>query len=195
MGRVVYWLSVSIDGYIETREREIDWSAPSEELHRFFNDSARQAGMFLMGRRTYDMMAAFWPTADTLPDANEITKDFAAIWRDKPKAVFSRSPREVAWNGRLVSENIAAEVNALKVQVEGELWIAGPNLAATFIELGLVDEYRLFLRPIVLGGGTPFFPPMEKRLPLRLIDPPRTFADGVVMLRYVTFSPPRRPEA
>ncbi len=185
MGRVVYWLSVSIDGYIETRDKEIDWSAPSDELHRFFNDSAREAGMFLMGRRTYDMMAAFWPTADAIADASEVTREFAGIWRNKPKAVFSRSPREVAWNSRLITGNIADEVNDLKQRVDGELWVAGPNLAATLVGLGLIDEYRLFLRPILLGGGTPFFPPLDKRLQLRLVDAPRVFPEGVVMLRYV----------
>ncbi len=184
MGRVVYWLSVSLDGYVETRERAIDWSAPSVELHRFFNDGARGAGMFLMGRRTYDLMAGYWPTADAQPGATEIIKDFSRIWREKPKVVFSRSPREVAWSSRLVTRDVAGEVARLKQQVDGELWVAGPNLAATFIELGLIDEYRLFLVPIVLGGGTPFFPPMEKRLPLRLVDEPRTFPGGVVMLRY-----------
>ncbi|HEX8789753.1 MAG TPA: dihydrofolate reductase family protein [Polyangiaceae bacterium] len=184
MGEVIYWLSVSVDGYVETRDKQIDWSAPSEGLHRFFNDTARVAGMFLMGRRTYDMMAAFWPTADQVPGASDLIKEYAGIWREKPKAVFSRSPREVAWSSRLVTGDVAAEVNALKRRVEGEMWLAGPNLAATFAELGLIDEYRLFVRPIVLGGGTPFFPPMDARLRLRLAEAPRTFPEGVVMLRY-----------
>lgn len=184
MGRVVYWMSVSLDGFVETRDKRIDWTAPTEELHQHFNDEGRKAAMFLMGRRVYEMMAAYWPTADEAPGASEITKEYARVWREKPKVVFSRSHRDVAWGSRLVTQDIAREVTALKQQVDGDMWLGGPNVASTFIELGLVDEYRLYVRPIALGGGTPFFPEGHGHLGLRLMEKPRTFADGVVQLRY-----------
>jgi dihydrofolate reductase len=184
VGRVVFWLSVSIDGFIETKDKSLEWSAPSQELMQHFLDEGRQAAMFLLGRRMYDLMAEYWPTADTIPGATSVTKDYASIWREKPKVVFSRSHRDVAWSSRLVTHDVASEVMKLKQQVDGDMWLSGPNLAATFVDLGLVDEYRLYFLPIVLGGGTPFFPSLRRRLRLRLVEKAHTFADGVVRLRY-----------
>jgi dihydrofolate reductase len=183
MGKVVYWMSVSLDGFVETRDRKIDWTAPDEELHRFFNEDARKMSVFLYGRRTYELMAAFWPTADASPSAPEYIVDFARIWKSKPKVVFSRTPRNVAWNGRVVSDNIVAEITNLKQSVAGAMGLGGAGIAATCMKLGLIDEYRLFVRPIVLGGGTPFFPPMDHPLSLRLVET-RAFPGGVMLLRY-----------
>jgi dihydrofolate reductase len=183
MSKVVYWMSVSLDGFVETRDGKIDFTAPSEELHRFFNEYARHEGAFLCGRRTYELMASYWPTADSDPSAPEPIVDYARIWRRVPKVVFSKTLRHVEHNSRLAGDDIRAEVAALKQQVEGDLGLSGPTLAATFMKLGLIDEYRLFVRPIVLGGGKPFFPAFERPVDVRLVET-RTFAGGVVLLRY-----------
>jgi dihydrofolate reductase len=192
MGWIVYWLNVSLDGFIESEEKSPRWAAPSEEVFQHFLDEGRRAAVFLMGRRTYELMAAAWPTMHEVPGATEAFKEYGRMWTAKPKVVFSRSPREVAWNSRLVTRDVVPEVTALKERVEGDIWLGGPNLAATFIEHGLVDEYRLNVVPFVLGGGTPYFPPPARNLRLRLLEKPHTFANGVVKLRYGV-QPPDEP--
>ncbi|HEX4404414.1 MAG TPA: dihydrofolate reductase family protein [Polyangia bacterium] len=184
MARVVYMQSVSLDGFVETPDHEIDWTAPSPELERVLLEDVKNVSVFLHGRRTYDLMASVWPTADASPGASPFVAAFAPVWRDTPKVVFSRSARDVAWNSRLVTTDAARAVAALKAEHGGEMWLGGPDLAATFVPLGLIDEYRVNLRPFVLGAGTPYLPAMDRRVALRLIEPPRTFPDGGVMLRY-----------
>ncbi len=179
MARLVYSMFASVDGYIEAPGHDIGWSVPDEELHAYANDEARASSVFLYGRRLYELMAQFWPTADAGPDTPEVIADFARVWRDKPKVVFSRTLTEVAWNSRLVRDDPATEIARLKRELDGELSVGGPTLAASVIDL--VDEFRLFLHPVALGAGTPFFP--DRRLPLRLIDT-KTFGSGVVLLRY-----------
>ncbi len=184
MSNVVYWMSVSLDGFVETRERNIDFTAPDEELHRFFNETAKRMSVFLHGRVTYDLMAGYWPTADADPCAPDVIAEFARIWRSKPKVVFSRTPRDVAWNSRVVTDNIASEISSLKQSVDGDMCLGGAGIAATFMKLGLIDEYRLFIRPIVLGGGTPYFASLDQPLTLQLVET-RIFPAGVVLLRYL----------
>ncbi|MGH7270289.1 MAG: dihydrofolate reductase family protein [Polyangiaceae bacterium] len=183
MSKVVYWMSVSLDGFVEARDGKIDWTAPDDELHRFFNEHARGMGAFLYGRRSYELMAGFWPTADREPSAPEPIAEFARIWRRVPKVVFSKTLRKVEHNSRLAGDDLGAEVATLKQEVDGDLGLCGPTLAASFIKLGLIDEYRLFVRPVVLGGGKPYFPPLEHSLNVKLVEA-RTFPGGVVMLRY-----------
>jgi dihydrofolate reductase len=176
-------MSVSLDGFVETRDGKIDWTAPDDELHRFFNEHAREVGAFLYGRRSYELMASFWPTADQNPSAPEPIAEFARIWRRTPKLVFSKTLSKVEHNSRLAGDDIGAEVAKLKHEVEGHLGVCGATLAASFMKLGLIDEYRMFVRPIVLGGGKPYFPPLDRPLDVRLVET-RTFPGGVVMLRY-----------
>ena len=185
MSKVVYSLNVSLDGYVEAEGGDIGWGMPDEELHRFFNDQVREQRAFLYGRRLYELMAAFWPTADASPSVPDYIAEFARIWREKPKVVFSRTLQEdqVAWNGRLVRGDVAQEIGALKREPGGDLDVGGPTLAAECIRLGLVDEYRLLVHPVVLGGGKPFFPSLERRIGLRLRET-RTFRSGVEYLRY-----------
>jgi dihydrofolate reductase len=183
VSKIVYWMTVSLDGFVETRDGKIDWTAPDDHLHRFFNESARKVGAFLYGRRSYELMAGFWPTADANPSAPEPIAEFARIWRRTPKVVFSRTLRHLEHNSRLAGDDIRAEVAKLKQEVQGDLGVCGPTLAASFMNLGLVDEYRLFVRPIVLGGGKPYFPLLDRPLSVRLAET-RTFAGGVVLLRY-----------
>ena len=114
MRKVIYSMGVSLDGYVEGPNRELGWSTPDEELHRFWNDRARETGTFLYGRRLYELMADFWPTADTDPSAPDYVVEFARIWRDMPKVVFSRTLEKVDWNSTLVRGNVAEEVANLK---------------------------------------------------------------------------------
>jgi len=176
-------MMVSLDGYIETADHKIDWITIDEEIHRVANDEAREEGMFLYGRRLYDLMAAYWPTADADPSIPEYMAEFARIWRDKPKVVFSKTLQRVDWNSRLVRGDAAAEIRRLKQGSDRDLSIGGPTLAATAIRHGLIDEYRLMVNPVVLGAGTPFFSAVDRPISLRLLER-RSFAAGVVYLRY-----------
>ena len=185
MRKVIYSMSVSLDGFIETPKREIDWVIVDEELHTFFNDQARDMGAFLYGRRMYELMVDYWPTADAEPSNPAYVIEYSRIWNDMPKIVFSKTLNRVGWNSRLVRDDIAGEISKLKAQPGRDLQLGGPTLAATFIQLDLVDEYQLFVNQILLGGGTPFFPALNKPINLRLIET-RTFGSGVVYLRYQT---------
>ncbi|MBN2502944.1 MAG: dihydrofolate reductase family protein [Anaerolineales bacterium] len=183
MRKVIYALNVSLDGFIEDVHGELGWSVPDEELHAHFNDKDRSYDLFLYGRRLYETMAAFWPTAEEDPDAPAYVIDYARIWKNKPKVVFSRTLDRVDWNSRLVRENIADEVNKLKSQPGGEMNVAGAELASVFSQLGLIDEYQLYIHPVILGGGKPMFGPLEDKINLELIET-HTFGSGVVLLRY-----------
>lgn len=185
MRKIIYSMSVSLDGFVETPNREIDWAIVDEELHTFFNDQAREMGAFLFGRRMYELMIDFWPTAGANLSNPAYIIDYAHIWRNMPKIVFSKTLDKVEWNSRLVRDNIAEEIAKLKAQPGKDLSLGGPNLASTFIQLGLVDEYQLFVNPVVLGGGTPFFPASHNPINLQLIET-RTFNSGVIYLRYQT---------
>jgi dihydrofolate reductase len=183
MRKVIYSMSVSLDGFLETADHQIDWVIVDEELHTFFNEQARDSGAFLYGRRMYEIMTDYWPTADTKPGRPAFEVEYAHIWKDMPKVVFSKTLDKVAWNSRLVRDDIAGEINTLKTQPGKDLQLGGAGIAATFIRLGLIDEYQLFVNPIVLGSGTPFFPALETPIKLRLLET-RRFSAGVVYLRY-----------
>ncbi len=188
MRRLVYSMSVSLDGFVETPSRSLDWVQVDEELHVFFNDEAREMSAFLYGRRMYELMVDYWPTAGTDPAATPAMLEFARIWKDKPKIVFSRTIGRVDWNSRLVRDDAAKEVARLKALPGFDMSVGGPTLASTLIRAGLIDEYRVFVHPVFLGAGTPFFPVTEGRIGLSLLET-RTFGSGVVYLRYETVSP------
>ena len=183
MRKVIYSMSVSLDGYIETVDKKIDWVIVDEEFHPFANQQARGMSAFLYGRCMYELMATGWPPVLKDPTVPEYMLEFARIWLDKPKMVFSRTLDKVEWNSILVKEDIAGVVKKLKAQPGGDMGLGGAGIAASFIQLGLVDEFRLFIQPVVLGNGTPFFPPLEEPLRLELLES-RTFGSGVVYLRY-----------
>ena len=182
MRKLIYSMGVSLDGFIAGPNGEIDWSAPDEELHRFHNQQARETGAELYGRRMYEVMR-YWETADDQPSAPEHELEFARIWKDTPKIVFSKTLEEVEGNARLIRDGAAEEVVKLKEQPGMDLAVGGAGLASTFIKLGLVDEYRLFVSPVVLGGGTPYFPALDERINLELVET-RTFGSRVVYVRY-----------
>jgi dihydrofolate reductase len=183
MGRLIYGLSVSLDGFVETPSRSLDWVRVDEELHSFFNDQAREVSASLYGRRMYELMAGYWPTAESDPSATPAELEFARIWNDLPKIVFSRTLTSVGWNSRLVRDDPVEEVRRLKAQPGFDMDVGGPTIAAPLIRAGLVDEFRIFLQPVVLGRGTRFFPDMADRIDVDLVET-RTFGSGVVYLRY-----------
>jgi dihydrofolate reductase len=181
--KLIWTISVSVDGYMEGPNHQIDWHMVDDELHRHMNGWLARAGGFLEGRGTYELMAEFWPTADQDPAATPTVVEFAQIWRDMPKVVYSRTLDRADWNATVVHEVVPAEVLALKAQPGGDLVLGGADVAAEFARNDLIDEYRLYVHPIVIGRGTPMLRPSDAKIPLQLIET-HTFGNGVVMLRY-----------
>jgi dihydrofolate reductase len=182
MRKLIHSMGVSLDGFIAGPGGEIDWGAPDEELHRFHNQQTQELGAHLCGRRLYEVMV-YWETAEENPAASEYELEFARIWKALPKVVFSKTLEKVQGNARLVRGGVADEAARLKELPGRDLAVGGAGLASTLTELGLIDEYRLFVSPVVLGGGTPYFPALEERIDLELVET-RTFASRVVYLRY-----------
>ncbi|WP_424210924.1 dihydrofolate reductase family protein [Streptomyces sp. BI20] len=190
MARVVMMLSVSLDGYMAGPNGEIDWHMVDEETHDRINARLAACSAFLMGRVSQDMMEEYWPTADADPDADRVTVEFAEIWREKPKHVYSRTrpPGPGPWNSTWRSRVDPAEVRALKARSEGDLAIGGAELAGEFLRLGLLDACLLYVNPILLGGGKPLFPALTGRIPLRT-SPAVTLGNGVVELHHEILHP------
>lgn len=184
MRKLAYSMLVSLDGYVAGPDGSIDFALPDEELHRAANDQMREAEVELYGRRMWEVMAAHWPTADQDPDIPEQEREFALLWQEIEKVVFSHTLGGVEHGARLVRDDPVAEIRKLKEQDGGPLAISGPTLAAEAIRAGLVDEYHLFVHPVILGGGLPYLPPLEGKLELELGDE-RRFSSGVTYLRYV----------
>lgn len=183
MRKVIYSMLPSLDGYIEDSNGAFGWSQPDEELHRYINALESEIDTHLYGRRMYETMAAFWPTADAAPDVPEHIAEFACSWRGMQKVVFSRTLESVGPNARLVRDNIAEEVAKLKAQPGKDMGLGGAGIAASFIQLGLIDEYRLYVHPAVIGSGKPMFPVLTEPLRLRLVEE-HPFKSGAVLLRY-----------
>ena len=183
MGKLIYSMNVSLDGYVETPEHSLDWANVDEELHSWFNDRARVVDASLYGRRMYELMAGYWPTAESDPSATEVEREFARIWKPMPKIVFSSTLASVDWNSRLVRGDVGEELAQLRTEFEGDLDVSGATLAAEFIRRGLVEEYQLIVHPVVLGAGTPFFPELQSPISLRLTET-RTFGSGAIYLGY-----------
>jgi len=184
MGRIIYCLNVSLDGFIETSDRGLEWSTVDEEIHSWFNERAREIAGSFYGRRLYETMAAYWPTAADDPSAGPVELEFARIWNATPRYVFSSSLADVKWNSQLVRGDFDEAVARIRADVDGDMEVGGASLAASFIRRGLVDVYQLVVHPVFLGSGTPFFPSLEEPLRLRLTGTHR-FSSGVVLLEYV----------
>ncbi len=181
MRNLIYSMSVSLDGFIAGPDGDIGWSAPDEELMRFHIQQTRGIDTELMGRGLYEDMLV-WETADATR-SGPLGLEFAQLWKAIPKVVFSTTLEQVAGNARLARDDIAGEVARLKDQPgEGVVSVGGAGLAATLIELDLIDEYRLLVHPVVLGGGTRYFPPVDRRVDLEPLET-QTFG-RVVYLRY-----------
>ena len=170
MGKLIYLMNVSLDGFVETADHSLDWTAVDDELHSFFNDQMRGVDASLYGRRLYEIMAAYWPTGESDPASTETMREFARLWNATPRIVFSNSLESVDFNSRLATGDVGEQLAAIRAEFDGDLEVGGPTLAAQFIKRGLVDEYHLVIHPVVLGGGTPFFPPLDHPIGLTLIE-------------------------
>ena len=183
MRKIIFMMSVSLDGYFEGPDRDLGWQLVDDELHRHFNEELATMGGFLDGRVTYELMAGFWPTADQDPSSSAPMREFARIWRDMPKVVFSRTLDHADWNTTVARSVVPEDIRALAAEPGGDLMLGGADLAAAFMAHDLVDEYRFYLHPVLIGRGRPLFRPSDLSLDLRLAET-RSFGNGVVLLRY-----------
>jgi dihydrofolate reductase len=188
MAKVILFVSVSLDGFFEGPKKEIDWHMVSDEFLAHVDEVLKPAGGFLSGRVTYELMAGFWPTADTDPASTPHVKEFAPIWRDMPKVVYSRTLTSAGWNTTIAREVVRGEVEELKARARGDLVVGGGDLGAAFMRQDLIDEYRIYVHPIQIGEGKRLFPPLVEKVLLRLVET-RTFGNGVVLLRYERLRP------
>jgi dihydrofolate reductase len=182
MAKLIYSAITSLDGYVADVDGNFDWAAPDEEVHTFINDLERPVGTYLYGRRIYQVMAV-WETDHTLADQSPVMRDFAQIWQAADKIVYSRTLETVS-SARTRIERDFDPGAVRQMKAAHDLSVGGPDLAAQAIRAGLVDEWHVFVAPIVVGGGTRFFP-NDVRLKLELLDQ-RRFAGGMVHLHYRT---------
>jgi dihydrofolate reductase len=182
-GKLIYSLNVSLDGFMESTDHGLDWATVDDEIHGWFNDQERSMDASLYGRRLYQTMAGYWPTASSDPDATPTMREFADIWNAKPIFVFSSTLGEVVSNARLVRGDVAERLAEVRTEFDGDLGVGGADLAGQFVRRGLVDEYRLVIHPVVLGSGTPFWPALDEPLRLQLADR-YEFSSGVEMRAY-----------
>ena len=181
MGTLIYFMGVSLDGFVEDATGDFGWSEPHEDVYRIANESTREAAAFLFGRRMYEAMEPFWPDAAARDDLPEIEAEFAQAYVETPRIVVSDSLESVPDGVRLIRRADARdEVLRLKEELDGPVQIGGPTVAAPLLDL--VDEFRMWLNPVFVGAGKPFLPAAEQ-VRLRLIES-RTCEGGVLYLRY-----------
>jgi dihydrofolate reductase len=187
MRKIILFASVSLDGCFEGADGGLDWHLVDDELHTHFNDQLRGMSAFLMGRVNYELMARVWPDADADPSSSGPEAEFAGIWRETPKIVFSRTLEEAGPDATLMREVDPEAIRELKRRPGGDMSIGGARLAAAFRRHDLIDEYRLYVVPVILGRGRPLFEPPDEsgpgREPLALAGT-HTFGNGVVLLHY-----------
>lgn len=183
MGKIVLFMSVSLDGFIEGPGRDIGWHQVDEELHQHMNVEIGKFGALLSGRVTHELMADFWPSADKDPDSTPTMVEFAGIWREMPKYVFSRTLERADWNTTVVRDVVPEEIRALKARYDRDIGLGGADLAAEFLRQGLVDEMRVYVHPVLVGRGKRLFQEADALTMLRLAES-RTFGNGVVLLHY-----------
>ncbi|MGY1745023.1 dihydrofolate reductase family protein [Blastococcus sp. SYSU D00695] len=183
MRKVVVHMMLSLDGFFEGPGADLGWHCVDEEVHAEFNRMLATQSLFIEGRVTYELMEAFWPHADEDPENPRTMREFAGIWRSVPKLVYSRTLREVGPNAELRSEVDADEIRALKERPGGDMTLGGADLAQAFRRLDLVDEYRLYVNPVVIGRGRRLFEPSDDRTDLELLGT-RSFGNGLVELRH-----------
>lgn len=183
MRHVTYAMGMSLDGYIVGPDGRFDWTPLEPDIFAFATDEVRALGAHLLGRRLYEAMT-YWETADQDPSLSDAMRDFAGLWQRLPKVVFSRTLTTVVGNTRLAAGSLADEVARLRAEPgDGDIGIGGATLAAAAAELGLIDEYRPRVHPVLVGAGTPFFPRSERRENLELVST-RPFDRGIVAFRY-----------
>ncbi|MGW7313765.1 dihydrofolate reductase family protein [Streptomyces sp. NPDC054854] len=183
MRNVTYSMGVSLDGYIVGPDGDFDWTAPDEDVFRFYIDELRKIDVHLLGRRLYETML-YWETADQDPSLDAAMLEWTALWKPLPKVVFSTMLSTVQGNARLLSGGLVEEIERLRSEPgEGDIAIGGAALAAEAAASDLIDEYQAMVHPVLVGGGIPFFPRDERRVDLELVET-RTFSSKVVYLRY-----------
>src|SRR3954452_17508002 len=178
---LIFSMGVSVDGFITDRDGRFEWGAPTEEQVRFHLEQVSELGAYLLGRRLYESMLV-WETDPSMRD-DELRAVFADVWCAIPKVVFSRTLDSVQGNARLAEASVAEEAAAALDATDKDVSIGGAGLAAQAFEQGLVDELRMFRYPVVVGGGTPFLPPVTEDVALDLIET-RTFGSRVIYERY-----------
>jgi len=188
MRKLIYSTSLSLDGYIDSSTGDPGWVVPDEELHKHFNDMEREVDTLLYGRRMYEIMADYWPTADQDPSAPGVILEYAQIWKPLAKVVFSSKLQSIDWNSRLVRGDAVTEVARLKAQPGGPMGVGGLILASALASAGLIDEYRLYYVPILLGSGKAAFSQIQNRINLKPIET-HTFSSGTILLRCVPATP------
>jgi dihydrofolate reductase len=183
MGRLVFgWMGVSLDGFVEDETGDFGWGAPHEDVHRMANEWVRELSAMVVGRRMYETMEPYWPDAAKQTDLPEVEAEFARVYMETPRVVISDSLESVGEGVRLVRRADArAEVERLKQESDGPIEIGGPTLAASLLDL--IDEFRMWVNPVFLGSGKPFFPAAGGRLDLRLAES-RLCEGGVLAVRY-----------
>jgi dihydrofolate reductase len=180
---VTYSMNVSLDGYIVGPDGDFGWGAPDDDVFQLAIDEVLEVGVHLMGRRLYETML-YWETADQDQSLGEAELEWAAIWKALPKVVFSTTLTTVLGHARLASGGLAAEIERLRAEHgEGDIAIGGATLAAEAAALDLIDEYRVRVHPVLVGGGIPYFAHHERRVDLELVET-RTFSSRVLYLRY-----------
>ena len=180
-GRIVFNMNVSLDGRVAGPDGALDWAAHDDEAHRVFNEELNAMSGFLLGRRMYEMLQAAFGSAENDSATDEVT--FPHIWHTKPKIVFSRTLERVDESATLIREVTRKGIERIKDEAAGDLSVSGPGLAGTLIELGLVDEFLMYVFPVVLGGGLPYLPALARPLNLRL-GSATPLRSGVVRLAY-----------
>jgi dihydrofolate reductase len=184
MAKLIYSAIASLDGYVADEEGNFDWAAPDEEVHSFVNELERPIGTYLYGRRMYEVMA-YWETADAVSDLPPFVQDYAEIWQAADKIVYSKKLDTVSSARTRIERDFDREaVRQLKATAGRDITVGGPELAAQAIEAGLVDEFHLFVTPVVVGGGNRSLP-KGLRVKLELLNE-RRFGNGVVYLHYRT---------
>jgi dihydrofolate reductase len=184
MAKLIYSAITSLDGYVADEDGNFEWAAPDEEVHAFVNDLERSVGTYLYGRRIYEVMVV-WETDQTLADQSPVMRDFAQIWQAADKIVYSTTLETVSTTRTRIERDFDPEaVRQMKARAGRDISVGGPDLAAQAIEAGLVDEWDLFVAPIVVGGGKQSLP-NNVRLKLELLDE-RRFGNGMVHLHYRT---------
>jgi dihydrofolate reductase len=184
MAKLIYLFNVSLDGYIADEDGKLDWGAPDEEYYSFINDLQRPVGTYLYGRRLYELMAG-WETDPATAAQSPGAREFAKIWQAADKVVYSRTLEAASTTRTRIERDFDPQaVGQLKAAAERDLTVGGPTLGAHAITAGLVDEYHLFVWPVVVGGGKPFLPD-RVRFQLELLDE-RRLGNGAVYLRYHT---------
>lgn len=182
MRKIIYSMMVSLDGFVARPNGDLDWVLIDEEIHTFANNQQQEIDTYLHGSGLHQVMT-YWETADQNLSSAAYELEYAKIWQNMPKIIFSNTLTEVRGNATLFQGDIAAEIGKLKQQPGKNMDVGGPTLAATFMKLGLIDEFGLFVNPVVLGSGIPFFPALDSPINLQLVEK-RPFQSGVVYLRY-----------